>query len=130
MTNRFNCCTFEGYGRRNYFDYTLMPKPENIIPPVKGERRNPNGRPLGSKNRKTLLKKWLELSADVLAPISNDQFNGTVEDAVYIALIKKALDGDVNAIKEISDTMYGKLKDSMEVSGDLNITGFEIEVIK
>jgi len=98
-----------------------MPKPENIIPPVKGERRNPNGRPVGSKNRKTLLKKWLELSADVLAPITNESTSGTVEDAVYLALIKKALDGDVNAIKEISDTMYGKLTDKMEHSGEINI---------
>ena len=105
-----------------------MPNPENIIPPVKGERRNPNGRPLGSKNRKTLLKKWLELSADVLAPITNAKFKGTVEDAVYLALIKKALEGDVNAIKEISDTMYGKLTDKTEHSGGIEFKGFKIEI--
>jgi len=105
-----------------------MPKPENIIPPVKGERRNPNGRPVGSKNRKTLLKKWLELNANVLKPITNEETAGTVEDAVYLALIKKALEGDVNAIKEISDTMYGKLTDKTEHSGGMEITGFTVKV--
>lgn len=105
-----------------------MANPENIIPPKKGEIRNPNGRPSGSKNRKTLLKKWLELSADVLAPITNAKFEGTVEDAVYIALVKKALDGDVNAIKEISDTMYGKLKDSMEHTGEVTVNQITVKV--
>jgi len=98
-----------------------MPKPENIIPPVKGERRNPNGRPVGSKNRKTLLKKWLELSASVAKPITGESVAGTVEDAVYLALIKKGLEGDVNAIKEISDTMYGKLTDKMHGTLEVNI---------
>jgi len=98
-----------------------MPTPENIRPPVKGEIRNPKGKPVGTKNRKTLLKKWLELNASVLTPITNEPQVGTVEDAVYLALIKKGLEGDVNAIKEISDTMYGKLTDKMEHSGEINI---------
>ena len=55
-----------------------MPKPENIIPPVKGERRNPNGRPVGSKNRKTLLRKWLELNANIVTPITGEKVDGTI----------------------------------------------------
>jgi hypothetical protein len=64
----------------------------------------------------------------VVTPLTGENVDGTIEDAVYIALIKKALDGDVNAIKEISDTMYGKLKDSMEHSGNLEITGIQIKI--
>ncbi len=106
----------------------VMTYSENIIPPVKGEIRNPKGKPVGTKNRKTLLKKWLELNANILTPITGEKVDGTIEDAVYIALIKKALDGDVNAIKEISDTMYGKLKDSMEHSGEVTVNQITVKV--
>ena len=31
----------------------------NLIPPVKGERRNPNGRPLGQRNYSTIYREAL-----------------------------------------------------------------------
>jgi len=105
-----------------------MPRPENIIPPVKGEIRNPNGKPVGTKNRKTLLRKWLELNANVLTPITGEQQPGTIEDAVYIALIKKALEGDVNAIKEINDTMYGKITEKHEIEANLEVTTVSVKI--
>jgi hypothetical protein len=38
-----------------------MANEQNLIPPPqKGEVRNPNGRPKGSKNRSTIARKWLE----------------------------------------------------------------------
>lgn len=105
-----------------------MANNENLIPAGKGEVRNPKGKAVGTKSRKTLLKKWLELSASVAKPITGEAVTGTVEDAVYLALIKKGLEGDVNAIKEISDTMYGKLTDKTEHSGGMEITGFTVKV--
>jgi hypothetical protein len=37
-----------------------MANEQNLIPPPqKGEVRNPNGRPKGSKNRSTIARKWL-----------------------------------------------------------------------
>lgn len=90
-----------------------MPHPENIIPPKKGEIRNPKGKPPGTKNRSTLLRKWLEAGTKV----------GTVEDEVILALIKKAKSGDIQAIKEIQDTLHGKIADKSEVKheGDIII---------
>ncbi len=39
----------------------------------------------------------------------------TVEEAIALALIKKALSGDIAAIKEIQDTVHGKLTDASEI---------------
>lgn len=105
-----------------------MANNENLIPAGKGEVRNPKGKAVGTKSRKTLLRKWLELNASVLTPITNAPQDGTIEDAVNIALIKKALDGDVNAIKEINDTMYGKITEKHEILGELEVTGISIKV--
>jgi hypothetical protein len=105
-----------------------MPNPENIKPPKKGEpSRNPNGRPKGSPNRSTLLKKWLALK--IKFPNRNDE-NGekvfdelkedlpiTLEDAITLALIQKAQGGDVAAIKEVFDSLHGKISDKTELTG-------------
>ena len=69
-----------------------------------GEVRNPKGKPKGTKNRSTLYREWLEM--------------GSHEADVMKALITKAADGDVSAIKEIFDGAYGKLTDKI----DANIT--------
>ena len=95
-----------------------MPHPENIIPPKKGEVRNPKGKPVGTKNRSTLLKKWIEVNAKVKNPITKETESGTVEDMIVIALLNKAMQGDIQAIKEINDTLYGKIVDNQKI--DLN----------
>lgn len=95
-----------------------MPNPENIIPPKKGEIRNPNGRGKGTKNRSTILRKWIEIHAKIKNPITGKEELGTVEDKVKLALITKALSGDVAAIKEIDDTLYGKIADKAEIKAD------------
>lgn len=74
------------------------------------------GRPLGSKSRSTILRKWLEAELDIVNPITKDKERGTVEDEVILALITKARKGDVSALKEVLDTMYGKLSDKTELS--------------
>ena len=109
-----------------------MPNPENIIPPKKGEIRNPKGKTKGTKNRSTILKKWIEVNVkirDKANPFLKEVL-GTVEDEITLALIKKALSGDVQAIKEINDTLYGKIPDksAIEHSGTiiLPITGMQI----
>jgi len=69
-----------------------------------GECGNPNGRPKGKKNRSTLLKKWLSIKTEV----------GTEEDEIILGIIKKAKGGDVNAYKEIMDSLYGKIPEKIE----------------
>lgn len=110
-----------------------MPNPENIIPPVKGEIRNPKGRGKGVKNRSTILKKWIKVRVkikDKSNPLMKE-VNGTVEDQISLALISKALKGDVQAIKEINDTLYGKVSDNIDVtSGGEKLMGINYIIPK
>jgi len=100
-----------------------MPNPENIRPPKPGEVRNPKGKPPGTKNRSTILKKWIEVATKLKNPVTGKDEFGTVEDKLTLALIARALTGDVQAIKEINDTLYGKLTEKSEVNttGDIVI---------
>lgn len=99
-----------------------MTNPENLIPAKKGEVRNPKGRG-NSKNRSTILKKWIEVAAKLKHPETKEELPGTMEDKVALALLSRALKGDVQAIKEINDTLYGKLTEKSEVNttGDIII---------
>lgn len=78
---------------------------ENLIPFQPGQSGNPNGRPIGIKNRSTILREILALA---------DKDGKTNEYKVIEALCTKAQDGDVPAIKEVQDTMYGKLADKIQ----------------
>ena len=75
------------------------------------------GRPKGSRNRSTILKKWLRTELDIVNPLTKENYHGTVEDDVILALITQARKGDISAIREVLDTMYGKLTDKTELNG-------------
>ncbi len=96
-----------------------MPNKQNLekrVPFEKNDERiNKEGRPKGSKNRSTILRKWLETKEKIKNPITGEMESVTVEDAVILALIAKARKGDVAAIREILDSNYGKLTDRLEL---------------
>jgi len=98
-----------------------MPNPENIIPPKKGEVRNPKGKPKGTKNRATILKKWIDVKVKIRDKSNPTlkEVEGTVEDKIALALIQRAMAGDVGAIKEIYDTLYGRTIDKREFEGKI-----------
>ncbi len=100
--------------------------PENLIPPKKGEIRNPNGRPVGSRNRETIVNKWLEAIKDAKNPITGELESLPIADQMVLALIGKALKGDVAAFKELMDSGYGKIKDQTEHSGSVDFKGFKV----
>jgi len=91
-----------------------------------GESGNPNGRPKGVKNRSTILKKWLEIKTTFKNPETKQDEDGTVEDKIALALITKAIKGDVSAIKEIQDSVYGKNPDVVHTQTLEPITGINI----
>ena len=84
-----------------------MANEENLIPYKKGETGNPKGRKKGSKNRSTIAKKWLDTNQKFKNPITGNEEDLTQEDAMTLALIKKASTGDVNAYKALMDSGYG-----------------------
>lgn len=104
-----------------------MANDQNLIPAKKGEVRNPKGKAPGTKNRATILRKWIDTQKKFKDP-TGKLVEGTVEDEIYLALIAKGLEKDVAAIKEINDTLYGKIKEQMELSGKvaIPITGMKI----
>jgi hypothetical protein len=109
-----------------------MPKAENIKSHEfkKGESGNPDGRPIGTKNRSTILKKWIEVNVKIKDKSNPTlkEIDGTVEDQIILALIAKARSGDVQAIKEINDTLYGKIVENQRI--DLNIPSLPKVIIE
>ena len=93
-----------------------MPNEQNLIPAKKGEIRNPKGRGLGARNRKTIVREWLMVEQEFKNPIT-----GTVEtlsqaDIMTLSLISKARKGDVAAFRELMDSGYGKNTEVQETT--------------
>jgi hypothetical protein len=89
----------------------------NVI--KKGEVRNPNGRTKGSKNRSTILEQLLKCRVvDAKGKLIKSPITGKsmrYDEAIDNALIKKALAGNIEAIREIKDTIFGKIKEVHEI---------------
>lgn len=104
-----------------------MANQQNIDPHKfkKGQSGNPAGRPKGSKNRSTIVKKWLESSERFKNPITGEYEELTQEDIGTLALIKKMRSGDVRAYKELMDSLYGTAKDTIDINA--NTTGIDFD---
>ena len=104
-----------------------MANEHNLIPAKKGEVRNPNGRPKGTRNRSTIVREWLEVQQSVKNPITGEQEVLEQQDIMTLALIKKAREGDVNAFRELMDSAHGKQTNQIE--GSMQLTGLKVEVV-
>lgn len=95
-----------------------MANDHNLIPAKPGEVRNPNGKPKGVRNRATILREFMELKAKGVKfkNIKEDELppGMTFEQAMNFKLMDVALDGEITAIKEIQDTLFGKLTDKIQ----------------
>lgn len=110
-----------------------MPNPENIEPykMQKGTTLNPNGRPKGSKNRSTIAKYWLEMEQKITNPLTGENELISQEDAMTLALIKKAREGDTNAYKALMDSGYGAPVQQVEqTQTNVDLTGLTSDDIR
>jgi hypothetical protein len=110
-----------------------MPNPENIEPHKmqKGTTLNPNGRPKGSKNRSTIAKYWLSMEQSISNPLTGQKETISQEDAMTLALIKKAREGDTNAYKALMDSGYGAPVQQVEqTQTNVDLTGLSTDEIK
>lgn len=85
--------------------------PQNLALPWKpGQSGNPSGRKLGARNRKTVIMEALERIATFqkLDPVE-------LEDAIQAAGITKAIKGSYFHYEAISDGLYGKITDKMDL---------------
>jgi hypothetical protein len=93
-----------------------MANDQNLKNWEKGVSGNPKGRPKGSKNRSTTVKNWMEAEQKLKNPISGELEMLSQEDAGTLALIHKMRQGDVSAYRALMDSLYGAVKQTMELS--------------
>jgi hypothetical protein len=95
----------------------------NLKPPKKGEVRNPNGRPKGTPNIKTVLRKWLETEQKGKNPFTNKEENMTQLDVIVLQQLVKARKGDTTAFNTLLDRYFGRAKQTLEVDVDHTTNG-------
>lgn len=88
---------------------------KNLIPPKKGEVRNPKGKPKGTLDTKTILKKFLHLVMDTNNPITGVTENLSVLEQMNLKQIANALGGDLSSYRELIDRYEGKVLNKSEV---------------
>lgn len=90
----------------------------NLILPQKGEIRNPKGKPLGTRNRSTIVREIVEAAA--AAALSGKVNIGvqpkTIFEQLVIAQVIKASLGDTTAATFIADSAFGKLTDKVNTT--------------
>lgn len=99
----------------------LQPRP----PWKPGESGNPKGKPLGVKNRSTIYRQFFELVLKddkgglLTAAFGNEiaKLGMTVEQALVMKHLQMALKGDIGAIEKAFDSVYGKSKETHEITG-------------
>lgn len=107
--------------KRTIHPNTLEQARKNKAPHwVKGQSGNPAGYPKGQKHRATILKELMEVilkqnGKPVANPLDPTESKITIEKAMQVKMIEKALKGDLNAYQLIMDTVYGKLTDNVSV---------------
>ena len=102
-----------------------MANDENLKSWKKGQSGNPKGRPKGARNRSTIAKKWLEVEAKSINPISGQEETMSQEDMIYLALLRKARQGDVRASETILNSAYGQAKETLDLNADVPSINFD-----
>lgn len=88
--------------------------PQNLKPIKKGEVRNPKGRPKGLVHSTTRLKRLLELVQNRRNPVTGEMEQFSVVEQMDMAIVAKALRGDINAYRELLDRLEGKPKQTID----------------
>lgn len=89
---------------------------DNLIPPVKGEIRNPKGRGKGTLNSKTIIKRWLALTEDVKNPVTGVTENMSQLDIMVLKQVAAGRKGDLKALRELLDRFEGKAQQNVDMT--------------
>ena len=92
-----------------------MANEKNLKPFKKGQSGNPKGRPKGSLDSATIIRKWLEAKSEYTNPITKKKELGQLFDEVVIGLIAKARKGDARAFEALLDRAEGRVTQKHEI---------------
>lgn len=88
-------------------------KPKKKVPGrpfKKGQSGNPAGRPVGARDRRTVIWEGLKRIAQKKNLTPED-----IEEAIQVAGIEKALKGSFFHYQEVSNGLYGKITDNLDI---------------
>lgn len=96
----------------------------NLIPKKPGESGNPNGRPKGVRNRKTVVREVMQMLVDGV-DLRGEELPDpiTAQDAMTMAIMRKALAGDVAAWEKLMDSLHGKIADKVDNTHEIKKMG-------
>lgn len=112
--------------------------PQGATPFEKGVSGNPEGRPVGSRNRSTIAKRILEMNCvlpeevfeKVKAIYPEIEQRMSAEEMATIVQITNAISkGDTNAYKAIMDSAYGAPKQELEGNFENN-TPIQVNIVR
>lgn len=86
--------------------------PQNLMAAwKKGQSGNPKGRTLGARNRKTVIMEAIRRLAEM-----QDMKPEDVEELIQASGIQKAIKGNFFFYSELSNGLYGKITDKMDLT--------------
>lgn len=104
-----------------------MAKEDNLTPFSSEYQPEKNGRPKGSRNRSTIVKKWLSFLSNETNDITGIEEQLTQEDKITLAQIHKAKAGDTSAYKALMDSAHGMPKQEIDQTNTFD--GLEVSPI-
>ncbi len=87
---------------------------------VKGKSGNPDGRPIGSKNRATIVREFLDTEVTRENAITGMEEKLSLEEHITLSMLKEALSGIITAYKAIMDNAYGSISNSQENAASID----------
>jgi hypothetical protein len=96
-----------------------MAKREDNLKPAwkKGESGNPAGKPKGVPNSKTRLLRLLQLMQTKTNPVTGEKEEFSIAEQMDMAILAKALKGDIRAYDAILDRLEGKPQQTITNEG-------------
>lgn len=78
---------------------------------------NPNGRPKGSQNTKTVIKKYLDALGTGKSPLTQKMTRTTNLEHMVAKQVSKAIKGDTGSFNALLDRLDGRPKVFQEITG-------------
>lgn len=88
-----------------------------------GQSGNPAGRPKGTPNVATRMRRFLELEMTAKNPITKTEESFTVAELMDLQIISKAVKGDIMAWEKINDRLEGKASQKSDITADITVNG-------